>query len=99
MIIGLVVCDITTQFNLSVYCFVTSIFVISLSQYFLPNFNMPILRIIVSWISCVVWTWFSFITLNSLVTIVALCISGFNMWIFIILVDHVDFDWLNFIKD
>ena len=99
MLIGMTISNSVKQFSVSIYIFLLAILCVSLFQYIGSTFNKPILRICMAWISCIVWTCLSFVVLNTPLLLVTLCISIFNMRVFTVLVNQIDFDWLEFTQD
>lgn len=75
------------------------LFFVSISQYLASKLDMFILKICLTWVTCIILTWFVLISLNTILTTLALILCLLNVWAFIILVNHIEFDWHDFIKD
>lgn len=81
------------------FYWVFSLLVISATQFISVKFELIPLRICMTWVVGIIWTWLSFATLNNTLSMIAMCIGSFNIYAFVVLVNRVNFDWVNFIKE
>jgi hypothetical protein len=85
--------------NIMDYIPATLLTTIAVSQFFSMCFNKAILRIIMSWVAAIFWSWFAFATLNTIVSIISICMGALNIYIFMHLANQLNFDWLQFLNE
>ena len=80
------------------YIWAISLLLISLVQFIGLKSNRILLRLIGSWFSFIIWTWLAFAAINIGISIIALTIGVFNLFIFISLTNRIQFNWIQQLK-
>lgn len=91
--------NLTQKFDIHVYFWVISLTIISMVQFISVKINMVVVRLVMAWISGIVWTWFAFTSLNVLTYFPALVIGSLNIYACLLLSNRVHFDWLELTRE
>lgn len=91
--------NLIQPFNIHTYFWAASLIIISVIQFISVNINMVIVRLVMAWIAGIVWTWFAFTSLNTMIYVPALAIGSINIYACLLLSNRVHFDWLEFTRD
>lgn len=86
-------------FDIHLYFWAVSLTILSVLQLISIYTNMIVLRLVMAWVAGIVWTWFAFTSLNTIVYIPSLAIGAVNIYAFILLTNRIHFDWLEFLKE
>lgn len=95
----LIKANINNLVNTHSLYWVITLLVISATQFISVKLEWTILRICMAWVVGIIWTWLSFATLNNTLSMIAICIGSFNIYACVNLVNRVNFDWIDFIKE
>ena len=89
--IMLALSDIKNSASSNTYVWAVSLLIVSSIQYIGIKNDKIIMRLIGAWLSFLIWTWLSFVSLNMFIYVTSFMIGIFNVVAFVTLANRISF--------